>query len=94
MAKERGIETMTTSEARIPSGSSVTSTSKIAMTKSRLKPPSRSATFGLIEAPFEDDVARQTLAQLGQLGVDAVADEEDVLPILAVTVTKTARLPL
>jgi hypothetical protein len=45
IASESGIETITTPEARRPSGRSVTSTSRMAMPKSRTKPERRCSTL-------------------------------------------------
>jgi hypothetical protein len=44
-ASDRGIETITTAEARKPRGSRVSRTSAIAIAKSRVKPARRCATF-------------------------------------------------
>ena len=45
MASDKGIETITTIEARTPRGRRVNNTRKIAMAKSRVKPPRRVRTL-------------------------------------------------
>ncbi len=95
IASDSGIDTMTMSDARMPSGMSVTRTSRMAMAKSRYRWSSRWATLPDWSKPRSSEMpGGSSAAKASATPRMRPATSKTFSPSFCVTVTKTAGTPL